>query len=213
MDVFEVIRTTRAMRRLDPDRAVADADLWTMLEAATKGPSGGNRQQQRWIVVRDPALKAALGVLYREVWDRYQADLSDDRRADPAVRANMASAAHLAEHFGEAPVILVACARRRGDVEAAVYPGVQNLLLAARALGLGATLTTMHKATSVEVRRLLGIPDDVEIFAVIPVGHPLGRFGEARRRPVDEFVHWDRWGAHRQRGAESSLGESVTSGQ
>lgn len=204
MDVFEVMRTTRAMRRLDPNRGVEDADLWAVLEAASKGPSGSNRQQQRWIVVRDPALKAALGVLYREVWDRYQGDLSDERRADPAVRANMASAAHLAEHFGEAPAILVACARRRGDVEAAVYPGVQNLLLAARALGLGATLTTMHKAKSAEVRALLGIPDDVEIFAVIPIGYPLGRFGEARRRPVDEIVHWDRWGALRERGRASS---------
>lgn len=199
MDVFEAIWTTRAMRRLDPAREVSDADLWRMLEAATKGPSGGNRQQLRWIVVQAAETKAALGALYREVWEGYQSDLAPERAADAQVRANMASARHLAEHFGDAPVILIACAKRRGDVEAAVYPGVQNLLLAARALGLGATLTTMHKAKAAEIRTLLAMPDDVELFAVVPVGYPLGRFGEARRRPVDELVYWERWESTRRR--------------
>jgi nitroreductase len=208
VDVFEALSTTRAMRRLDPDREVPEDDLWTILEASTKGPSGGNRQQLRWIVVRDRSTKKRLGELYREVWSGYQADVGDDRLADKSVRKNMASAQHLAEHFEDAPVILVACAKRRGDVEAAVYPGVWNLCLAARALGLGTTITTMHKARAAEVRAALGMPDDIEIFAVVPVGYPLGRWGEAKRRPAAETTHWDRWGDQRTR--HTNEGETDT---
>lgn len=194
MDVFEAIQTTRAMRRLDPDRPVSDHDLWTILDASTKGPSGGNRQQLRWVVVREAATKARLGEIYRSVWAGYQTDVSDQRLDDESVRKNMASARHLAEHFEEAPVILVACAKRRGDVEAAVYPGVWNLCLAARALGLGTTITTMHKARADEVRETLDIPDDVEVFAVVPLGYPTGRWGVAKRNPASDVAHWDRWG-------------------
>lgn len=200
MDVFEAIRTTRAMRRLDPDREVPDDDLWQILEASTKGPSGRNRQLLRWVVVRDSERKARLGELYREVWDSYQAEVPESAYADEQVRRNMASARHLAEHLGEAPVILLACARRRGtSAEAAIYPNVQNLMLAARALGLGTTLTTMHRGREREVKELLGIPDEIETFALVPVGYPLGRWGEAPRRPVDEVVFWDEWGATRER--------------
>lgn len=198
MDVFEAIWTTRAMRRLDPDRDVSEKDLWKVLEASTKGPSGGDRQQLRWVVVRDPGQKARLGEVYRSIWEGYQDRLDPDRLEDASVSRNMASARHLAEHLEEAPALLVACARRRGDVEAAVYPGIWNLCLAARALGLGTTLTTMIKGRSDAVREILDLPDDVEIFALVPIGYPLGRWGEARRRPVEEVVHWDGWGQQRE---------------
>lgn len=197
MDVFEAIRTTRAMRRLDASRDVADEDLWKILEASTKGPSGRNRQQLRWVVVRDPERKARIAELYREVWDAYQASVPPVALEDDQVRRNMASSRYLAEHLHEAPAILIACAERRGNVEGAVYPGIQNLMLAARALGLGTSLTTMHRAREAQVKELLDIPEDVETFALVPVGHPLGRWGEAQRRPVEEVVSWDRWGAHR----------------
>lgn len=203
MDVFEAIRTTRAMRRLDPDRDVPEEHLWKVLEASTKGPSGGNRQQLRWVVVRDPAKKARLGDLYRSVWEGYEDALDPERLQDETVRRNMASARHLALHLEDAPVLLLACARRRGDVEAAVYPGVWNLCLAARALGLGTTLTTMVRAHADEVRGILDVPDDVELFALVPIGYPLGRWGEARRRPAEEVVHWDGWGQQRNSAAET----------
>lgn len=199
VDVFEAIWTTRAMRRLDPDRDVPDEALWQILEASSKGPSGRNRQQLRWIVVRDQAMKDRLGALYRSVWESYQAEVPAGAYDDPQVRRNMSSAEHLAHHLHEAPVILIACAERRGSVEAAVYPGVQNLMLAARALGLGTTLTTLYRARETELKELLDIPDDVETFALVPVGYPLGRWGEGQRRPVEESVHWDRWGQHRDR--------------
>lgn len=199
MDVFEAIWTTRAMRRLGPDRDVPEADLWKVLEASTKGPSGRNRQQLRWVVVRDHETKRRVADLYREVWERYASEVPPDAYEDEQLRRNMRSAEHLAHHLHEAPVILVACARRRGSVEAAVYPSVQNLMLAARALGLGTTLTTMHRGREAELKAMLEIPDDVETFALVPMGYPLGRWGEARRRPVEESVHWERWGRQRER--------------
>lgn len=206
MDVFEAIRTTRAMRRLDPDRDVSEEDLWKVLEASTKGPSGGNRQQLRWVVVRDPEKKARLGEVYRSIWEGYQGRLDPGRLEDESVRRNMASARHLAEHLEEAPALLVACARRRGDVEAAVYPSIWNLCLAARALGLGTTLTTMIKGRPDAVRDILSLPDDVEIFALVPIGYPLGRWGEAPRRPVEEVVHWDGWDRQREPATEPATG-------
>jgi nitroreductase len=194
MDVFEAIATTRAMRRLDADRPVSDADILTIVEAATKAPTGGNSQPVRWMVVRDADKRRALGDLYRECWgpvhDYYAAQATDDPRTARMLR----SADHLGEHMGDAPVILLPCSRGQvGQAESSVFPAVQNLFLAARALGLGTTLTTVHRLKEPEVRAILGIPDDVVTWAMIPVGHPTGRWGEAPRRPVAEVAYWDTW--------------------
>ncbi len=192
MDVFEAIRTTRAMRRLDADKPVSDADLWTILEAATKAPSGGNGQPLRWLVVKDAEKRAKLGEIYKKSWAPV-AEMYRKRTPaeDTTTNRVLNSADYLGEHMGDAPVILVPCAKN-GD-PASVYPGVQNLFLAARALGLGTTLTTVHKLNEQEVRDVLGIPDDVATFALIPVGYPTGKWGEAERRPVEEVVYWDAW--------------------
>lgn len=194
MDVFEAIATTRAMRRLDADREVSDADVLTIVEAATKAPTGGNSQPVRWMVVRDADKRRALGDIYRECWgpvhDYYAAQATDDPRTARMLR----SADHLGEHMGDAPVIILPCSRGQvGQAESSVFPGVQNLFLAARALGLGTTLTTVHRLKEPEVRAVLGIPDDVVTWAMIPVGHPTGRWGEATRRPVAEVTYWDTW--------------------
>lgn len=186
MDVFEAIHTTRAMRRLDPQRPVAEADLRKILTAATKGPTGGNRQPVRWLVVRDPELRRRLGEVYREV-ARPVIDASDDPNS-----ALSRSSYHLADHMGEAPVLVIPCADARTS-PASVYPCVQNLMLAARALGLGSTLTTIHRVKEDAVREILSIPADVQTFAIIPIGYPLGRWGEAPRKPLEELVYWDRW--------------------
>ena len=187
--MFEAIRTTRAMRRLDPDRAVPAADLRRILEAATKGPTGGNRQPVRWLVVRDAGLRRRLGEVYREV--AYPAIDSAPDRDSPLARSSY----HLADHLGEAPVLIIPCAAGDpGRLSASVYPSVQNLMLAARALGLGTTLTTIHRNNEAAVKAILGIPEEVHTFAIIPVGYPLGRWGEAPRRPVEEVAYGDRWG-------------------
>ena len=200
MDVFEAIWTTRAMRRLDSARDVEERDLLLILEAAGKAPSGGNSQPVRWLVVRDANLRRRVGETYRAqarptLLETYGAAAA----TDPSVERMLASALHLADHLGEAPVLLVACAPAdQVRVEGSVYPAIQNLMLAARALGLGTTLTAMHRDDEGALKTLLGIPDDVRTFAIIPVGHPTGRWGEARRRPVREVTYWDRWGETRE---------------
>lgn len=196
MDVLDAIWTTRAMRRLDATRPVADSDLLLILEAAGKAPSGGNRQLLRWLVIRDPTLRHRVGEIYRAAArPAILADYAEAATQDPAVARMLASALHLADHLGEAPVLLVPCAPSDYvRVEASVYPAVQNLMLAARSLGLGTTLTQAHRRGEAPLRELLGIPEDVTTFAIIPVGHPLGRWAEAARRPVREIAYWDRWG-------------------
>jgi nitroreductase len=198
MDVFEAIRTTRAMRRLDPDKPVDDEDVWTIVEAATKAATGGNSQPVRWIVVTDADKRRQLGDIYRECWQQVGAMYRQRTPADDTqTQRILTSADHLGEHLGDAPVIVVPASK--GGDPASVYPGVQNLFLAARAIGLGTTLTTVHKLTEDRVRTVLDLPDDVQTWALIPVGHPLGRWGEAKRRPVEETTYWNAWRATRER--------------
>jgi nitroreductase len=192
VDVFEAIRTTRAMRRLDPSRDVSDEDIRTIVEAATKAGSAGNRQPARWLVVRDAEKRRQLGELYRECVEPLLRDDQDRTKTDPATAKRLKSTWHLARHLGEAPVLVLACAS--GQPNAAVFVGVQNLMLAARALGLGTTLTTSHLCNEQKVKALLRIPDDVNTFCLIPVGYPLGRWGDAPRRPVEELAYRDEWG-------------------
>lgn len=194
MDLFEAIATTRAMRRLDPDRDVTDADVLTIVEAATKAATGGNSQPVRWLVVRDADKRRRLGDVYRKSW----APVREMYGARPDISADtqrvLNSADHLGEHMGEAPVIILPCSKGEpGQAEASVFPGVQNLFLAARALGLGTTLTTVHRLREDEVREILAIPADVNTWAMIPVGYPTGTWGEAKRRPVREITYWDTW--------------------
>jgi nitroreductase len=194
MELFEAIRTTRAMRRLDPERPVARGDLLAIVEAATKAPSGGNFQPTRWLIVSDAEKRRRLGEIYRACWKRarvsYQSALeSGDENA--AAKRLVRSADHLGEHMGDAPAIVVPCAR--GQADASVWPAVQNLMLAARALGLGTTLTTVHRLRETDVKEVLAVPDAVTTFAMIPVGYPLGNWGEAPRRPTTEIAYWDTW--------------------
>jgi nitroreductase len=198
MDVFEAMRTTRAMRRLDESKPVSDEDLWTILEAAGKAATGGNRQPVRWIVVRDADKRRRLGDIYREMWAQVGAMYRQSTDAsDTTTNRILNSADYLGEHMGDAPVIIIPAGQ--GADAASVFPGVQNLFLAARALGLGTTLTTIHKFRENEVREILGIPEDVETFAMIPVGYPLGRWGEAQRRPIEQITYWDSWRDTRDR--------------
>lgn len=198
MDLFEAMRTTRAMRRLDNDRPVSDEDLWTILEMAAKAATGGNAQPVRWIVVRDAEKKRQLGEIYKECWAQVGAMYRQRTSAeDTQTQRILTSADHLGEHMGEAPVIVIPASK--GGDPASVYPGVQNLFLAARALGLGTTLTTVHKFQEDGVRAILDIPEDVTTWAMIPIGYPLGRWGEAKRRPIEEITYWDSWRETRAR--------------
>jgi nitroreductase len=174
------------------------------MDAAICAPSGGNRQGWSFLIVRDPAKRARLGELYREAWAElmkvpYYRDAAAAPPDSPAGKM-LASARHLSEHLGEAPVLVVACVGLDPGVKAtlttgaSIYPAVQNLMLAARALGIGSCLTTIHRFRDAQVKELLGIPADVETAALIPLGYPRGKFGRPPRRPLREVAFGDRWG-------------------
>ncbi len=204
MDVFEAIGTLRAMRRLKPD-PVSDEDVWKVLDAAIKAPSGGNRQPWNFIVVRDPEIRRRLGEYYLDAWGKaYAGGPGRARLDDPRSARVYRSAEHLAHHLAEAPVLIIVTLRKDGPTlpplaGSSIYPAIQNLMLAARALGLGTTLTTLHKLHEREVKELLGIPEQVETMALIPLGRPKGRFGPPTRLPVEKVVYWERWGERRER--------------
>jgi nitroreductase len=215
MDLIDGIMTLRAIRRYTAE-PVTDDEVLTCLRAARQAPSGGNIQPWQFLVVRDAATRAALGEIYRRAYDRYEPAMlaatppfRDDAEAERH-RRTVASARHLAEHFAEAPVavlflmpnISMTLRDAEGPLDvgspyASVYPAVQNFVLAARALGIGTTLTTVIRIYQDEVRQLLGIPDRYEIAALVPMGRPRGRFGVAPRKPLGAVTHWDRFGNRR----------------
>jgi nitroreductase len=212
VELYEALRSTRAVRRLRPD-PVPDAVLRRVLEAATYAPSGGNRQPWRIIAVRDATVKRRLRDLYRGPWEPYAR--SQRRRLErlpPEARARgeraLRAGDRLAAHLDEAPVILVVCfhpemlmitdsglARPSIVGGASVYPAVQNLLLACRAEGLGCVLTTLLCLAEAEIRPLLELPEPWATAAFVPVGYPAGAgHGPVSRKPVEEMVFLDRWG-------------------
>ena len=202
-DVFEIMQTTRAMRRLKPD-PVPDALIARILRAGAGAANGGNTQKWRFLVVKDPAIKQAVQTWYKKAYDevigpRY-AGSAPPPGTDAAKYARQhAAVEYLTEHFHEAPVWIVAClddARPNRMSGASIYPAVQNMLLAARALGLGSTLTTRHLLYEKEAEAALGLPDGVHSYAILPIGWPLGKFGPVGRGPLEEITYLDRWGEH-----------------
>lgn len=192
------IRTTRAIRRLKPDPVPA-ALIRKVCEAGTFAPSGGNRQPWRFIAVTEPERRAWVAERYRRVFLAYIQPAVEAAR-DPAYpeskRRNLRAAIHLAEHLHEVPVLLfVAGWTRRGAPQTqALFPAIQNVLLACRAVGLGASLTTVHLAFGHELDAWLGLPENCPTCALLPIGWPRGRFWQPPRRPVDECLFWERYG-------------------
>jgi nitroreductase len=208
----ELLTTTRAVRRrLDLARPVERELLEECLEIALQAPTGGNRQRWSFVVVTDPDRKAGLAELYRRGFDHYRTDGLDGRgrrgsTPSPEQARVLRSAMHLRDHMHETPVLLVPCIRPRTDdrpiVEQAsafgsIMPAVWSFMLAARARGLGTTMTTVHLFHEREAAEILDIPfDRVMQVALIPVAHTIGTgFTPGRRRTLDEVVHWDGWGS------------------
>lgn len=205
MELFDAIYNCRAMRRLKSD-PVPEETLVKLIDAANQAPSGSNRQGARWIIVRDAGQKKKLAELNRVAVEAYAAPSSGRPQALPhqstAKRERMLRAVlWQAEHMAEIPALIIACYKFDAPVDAltaaraggSVWPGVQNLLLAARALGLGAAPTTLGLSNRSAAKEVLGLPDDMEAFCLIPVGYPMGRFGPVARLPVAETLRWDRW--------------------
>jgi len=203
MDIFEVINTQRAMRRLKAD-PVPDELIWKLLDAAVRAPSGGNRQPWNFIVIRDADTKAKIAEYYLDSWNKSYGLIKQPAMANPETAKTYASAEHLANHLAEVPVLIIAAVNLpavapASPAGASIYPAVQNLMLAARALGLGTTLTTLYRTHGAEVKQLLGIPEGVDTVALIPLGWPRGEFGPTSRIPAEKVVFWDKWGQARQR--------------
>lgn len=202
MPLEEAMRTQRAIRRLRPD-PVDDELVLRLIELAQKAPTGSNAQNWEFVVVRDPAIKARLGRYNRIAFNFYGRLGRVVMRNDPATLRVIDAVEWQAKHFAEIPVVVVACLRgprvpfppiMASSYYGSIYPSVQNLLLGARAAGLGAALLTLPLWSSLLVRRALGLPWSVMPCAVVPLGWPRGRYGPTRRRPVGDVVHVDRFG-------------------
>src|SRR5580765_4826531 len=202
-DLFEIIHTTRAMRRLKPD-PVPDELIRKILQAGVCAASGGNSQRWRFLIIKDPAIKQAVQKYYKRAFDevvgpRYATSAPPLGVTKERYQRQHAAVEYLTDHFHEAPVWIVACieegtATPSRSSGASIYPAVQNMLLAARALGLGATLTTRHLLFEKETEAALGLPPGVRSYAILPIGYPMGRFGPVGRGPLSDVVYEDRWG-------------------
>lgn len=204
VDFFDVVTTTRAIRRYT-DEPIPDDALATIFFAATRAPSGSNSQPFRFVVLRDgpraQVARALLGDAFRAMWIAKRRDDAYDRGSGnipDSPKARMAaSMQHFVDHVQDAPVIVLACVRLRHGGKLAeggsVYPACQNLLLAARSLGFGGVMTTFHQPVEAELAEIVGLPDGVTIAATIPLGRPAGRHGPVRRRPLTELVFEDMW--------------------
>ena len=208
--MVEAMMTQRAIRRVRPD-PVDDAVVLKCIELALRAPTGANGQNWEFIVVKDPKIKKKLAKRYRQMWKLYYKAVIESVTAWDESMAKTARAVQWqVDHFEEIPVLVVACLRltaREGRVPylpmphaaasgffGSIYPSVQNLLLAARSMGLGASLITLPLWSLASARRTLRLPTSVTPCCIVPMGWPVGRYGPTSRRPVDEVVHLDTYG-------------------
>lgn len=206
MPLEHAMLTQRAVRRVLPD-PVDDAIVLRCIELALKAPTGSNGQNWEFVVVKDDATKERLAAQYRRAWKVYG---SAGQRFGGARRESMAKVLRAVEwqveHFTEIPVVVVACLRGgrvpfvplppvgESSYYGSIYPSVQNLLLAARAMGLGASLITLPLWSMTAVRGMLGLPVSVHPCCAVPLGWPQGRYGPTTRKPVGDVTHLDRYG-------------------
>ena len=193
--LLEAMRTTRAIRRLKPD-PVPEALIRKVCEAGTFAPSGGNRQPWYFVAVMDQVRRKKIAAYYRRSFESYIApaiEAAKNPEYSDAKRRNMNAAIYLAEHLHEVPVhLFVAGWTRRGTPQTqALFPAIQNILLACRAVGLGASLTTAHRAFGDEIDQMLGLSPDTPSCALIPIGWPKGRYGQPPRKSIDECFFVD----------------------
>lgn len=202
-DLFlsEAIYNCRAMRRIKFDDVPEEA-LLELVSAANQAPSGSNSQNARWIVVRDATIKQQLADQNRKHAAPYiSADVANP--GTPKLKRMLDAVVWQMDHMHEIPALIVACFDYPEKVEGlgvyrsagSVWPGIQNLLLTARALGLGAAPTTLALRDQDAVRKILKLPETFAALCLIPVGYPLGNFGPVVRKPVREIMRFDTWGS------------------
>jgi nitroreductase len=210
LTILDALHSTPARRYLSAE-PIPDDVIWAILDAAVRGPSGGNQQAWGWVVVTDPAIKSQVSEWYREGWSaaygrrREQILAAAETTEAPGglSRRSFLAAEHLADHLEDAPVWIFPVLRHAAGsgnprLGASIYGAVQQLILAARAFGIGTTLTTLYAGHEDDVRELLGLPDDAMTMGLVPLGYPAkGRWAQPKRLPVEEVTHWNGWGASR----------------
>ncbi len=187
------------MRYLRPDPVPEDL-IRKVVHAATRASNPGNSQGWDFVVLRDPERKARIGEALRAAMRPVIEGMAAGE-TDAVARRMYAGVTHLLDHFEAVPVYVLVCGRAVYPpgrplpemIPAALYPAAQNLIVAARALGLGTTFTTFHVSAEAVVREQLALPDDVHLGVMIALGWPARAFGPVRRKPVDDVLHWDRW--------------------
>jgi nitroreductase len=205
MPLQEAMLTQRAVRRLLPD-PVDDSIVLKCIELATKAPTGSNAQNWEFVVVKDRAVKEKLGAQYRRAWSLYGGAGKVLARKDESMRKILNAVEWQVQHFAEIPVLVVPCLRGarvpfapnppivESSHYGSIYPAVQNLLLAARAMGLGASLITLPLWSATAARAILRLPITVQPICVVPLGWPRGRYGPTTRKSSGEVSHLDRYG-------------------
>ncbi len=211
MPLVEAMETQRAVRRVLPD-PVDDAIVLRCIELALKAPTGSNGQNWQFVVLKDPAVKARFAARYRQAWGVYGAVGERVVGRNESMRKVVAAVKWQIDHFEEIPVMVVPCLEHgltsmghlpflpkppilESSTYGSIYPSVQNLLLSARAMGLGASLITLPLWSATSARRILGLPWNVHPACMVPMGWPQGRYGPTTRKPVADVVHLDRYGA------------------
>jgi nitroreductase len=210
MPLLEAMMTQRAVRRVLPD-PVDDAVVLKCIELALRAPTGNDEQNWEFIVVKDRRVKEKLAKRYRQAWKVQHRVVLRRAVAHDEPMAKIARAVQWqVDHFTEIPVLVVACLRlgaREGRLPfvrmphvaesgywGSIYPSVQNLLLAARAMGLGASLITLPLWSQTSARRALNLPRAVTPCCIVPLGWPRGRYGPTTRKPVEQVAHLDTYG-------------------
>ena len=203
----ELLGTTRAVRkRLDLTKPVPRELINECLELAVQAPTGSNSQTWRWLVVEDAEQRKALADLYRKGAETYLTEAGEQasESGDQQTLRVFSSAMHLMEHLHEVPIHLIPCVQGKppepvplamaSGMYGSIYPAIWSFQLAARARGLGTALTTLHLLHQDQAAEILGIPDDVLQVALLPVAYTIGtEFKRAKRPPVANITHWDRW--------------------
>jgi nitroreductase len=200
MEVFEAMETCRAMRYLKPD-PVPEELIRKVIHAATRASSPGNSQPWSFVVIRDAGVKSRVGAALRQALGPAIEGLARSARRRPVEERMYAGVKHLLAGFEAVPVYVLVCGRAvypperpsREMLSAALYPAGQNLIVAARALGLGTTFTTFHALVEPTLRAELALPNDLILGVMVAMGWPARRFGPVARKPLDEVLHWDRW--------------------
>ena len=205
MDVFEALYTTRAMRRVKEDPIPEDV-IKSIIDSAIRAPSGSNRQDWKFVVVTDKEVREKLSDIYKETWDYYvksfynnsedlgASNLKDKDQIESVKRISN-SASWLAENYHKVPLLVLAFSRN-DPTGSSIYPAIWNLMLAARGHGIGTCLTTVMSFKTDDVYEVRGIPTDKgwALNATITAGYPLGKWGVAERKPVEEVTYLNKWG-------------------